>query len=312
MIEKTKSVELQVKSLEDPKAPIPFEGFANRYQKNGQTIIDKSRETVPSDEWQIDNYLKTPTVLWMHDLNAPIGIAHKVEKRPDGLWTQGEISYVEGDPLNIKVRSLVSQKIVNGLSVKLKPSDYEIHQEQFVILKGVELGEISVVTIPDNQESVLSLSTKYLKDNHINKICCEILKFKGSHQASEIRRRMFEADPNYSYDVLVKRLSDHAKQEPEKVMMVLNGEQEPDRDLLKSLDDLYNLNLAPSDKSIKSAIEENSRLLSLMLDEIKSLKNQIKPIEVHDLGRSSDIIVTPEMESIQKSLEEKLKAFELN
>ncbi len=123
---------------------------------------DRSGDVVPSSVWEngMVNYLKNPIVLAYHDHDDPIGrmVEHKVDSK--GLWIKARISAAA------EVFNLVKDNVLTAFSVSFRilDAEYNAITELFVI-KELELVEISVVSVPCNQDTLFSLSKSFTDDS---------------------------------------------------------------------------------------------------------------------------------------------------
>ena len=119
---------------------------------------DRAGDVVPSSVWEtgLKNYLKNPIVLAYHDHDDPIGrvIDHKIDNK--GLWVKARISAAA------EVFSLIKDNVLTAFSVgfRVLDAEYNAVTELFVI-KELELVEISVVSVPCNQDTLFSLSKSF-------------------------------------------------------------------------------------------------------------------------------------------------------
>ena len=120
--------------------------------------IDRSGDIIPTSVWEagIKNYLKNPIILAQHDHDDPIGrmIEHKIDGK--GLWIKARISAAA------EIFSLVKDEVVTAFSVgfRIMDAEYNAVAELFVV-KELELVEISVVSVPCNQNTLFSLSKAF-------------------------------------------------------------------------------------------------------------------------------------------------------
>lgn len=132
---------------------IEIEGYANT------TTVDRAGDVIPMTAWNsaLDNYLKNPIILAYHDHEEPIGrmVDHKVDEK--GLWVKARISAAAEDVFN-----LVKDGVLTAFSVGFRILDatYDSVTDLFII-KELELLEISVVSVPMNQDSMFSLSKSF-------------------------------------------------------------------------------------------------------------------------------------------------------
>jgi HK97 family phage prohead protease/HK97 family phage major capsid protein len=105
----------------------------------------------------LSNYLKNPIILAYHNHQMPIGkmVEHKVTDQ--GLWVRAQIPQEVGD-----VYKLIKKGILSAFSVgfRVRDADYDSASESFLI-KELELHEISVVSVPANQNTLFSLAKAF-------------------------------------------------------------------------------------------------------------------------------------------------------
>lgn len=140
-------------SAGDPIDSIHIEGYANTISK------DRSGDVIPLVAWEkgVENYLKNPIILAYHDHDEPIGrmVEHKITEK--GLWIKARISAAAEDVFN-----LIKDGILTAFSVGfyIKDATYDAATDLFII-KELELIEISVVSVPCNQDSLFSLAKQF-------------------------------------------------------------------------------------------------------------------------------------------------------
>ena len=132
---------------------IYIEGYASTVDR------DRQGDIIPMSAWTqgLKNYLKNPIILAYHNHQMPIGkmVEHKVTDQ--GLWIRAQIPAEVGD-----VYKLVKKGILSAFSVgfRVRDADYDHASESFLI-KDLELHEISVVSVPANQNTLFSLAKAF-------------------------------------------------------------------------------------------------------------------------------------------------------
>jgi HK97 family phage prohead protease len=130
--------------------------------------VDSSGRIVVQD-WDLARFKKNPVVLWNHgmgasfwgdsddtDLTLPIGYASNVRVEDDKLKATLTIVDEKANPIAEKVYQGLLQGSLRCTSVGWWPRDvkYEKHDgEDVAVMRGNQLLEISVVTIPANAEA---------------------------------------------------------------------------------------------------------------------------------------------------------------
>lgn len=132
---------------------IYIEGYASTVDR------DRQGDVIPMKAWNegLSNYLKNPIILAYHNHQMPIGkmVEHKVTDQ--GLWVRAQIPQEVGD-----VYKLIKKGILSAFSVgfRVRDADYDSASESFLI-KELELHEISVVSVPANQNTIFSLAKAF-------------------------------------------------------------------------------------------------------------------------------------------------------
>jgi HK97 family phage prohead protease/HK97 family phage major capsid protein len=132
---------------------IYIEGYASTVDR------DRQGDVIPMKAWNegLHNYLKNPIILAYHNHQMPIGkmVEHKVTDQ--GLWIRAQIPSEVGD-----VYKLIKKGILSAFSVgfRVRDADYDHTTETFLV-KDLELHEISVVSVPANQNTLFSLAKAF-------------------------------------------------------------------------------------------------------------------------------------------------------
>ena len=132
---------------------VTIEGYASTVD------VDRHGDIVPASVWEkgVENYLKNPVILAYHNHSEPIGrmIEHRVDAK--GLWIKARISKAAGD-----VFSLVKDGVLTAFSIGFRIADAEYNSAlELFVVKELELHEISVVSVPANQNTLFSLSKAF-------------------------------------------------------------------------------------------------------------------------------------------------------
>lgn len=137
----------------DSAESVTIEGYANT------TNVDRMGDVIPTTAWDagVVNYLKNPIMLAYHNHDQPIGrmVDHRIDAH--GLWIKADISSADK-----KVFDLVKAGVLTAFSVGFRILDaaYDSMLDLFII-KELELLEISVVSVPANQDSIFSLAKSF-------------------------------------------------------------------------------------------------------------------------------------------------------
>lgn len=140
------------KAVSDEEGVLRIKGYANT------TTKDRMGDVIPMDAWTksgaLENFLKNPIVLAYHDHSQPIGKVVEHSITDQGLEIVAEISKAAGN-----VASLIKDEVLKTFSIgfSIKDADYDNAKDIFTI-KDLELFEVSVVSVPANQDSTFSVA----------------------------------------------------------------------------------------------------------------------------------------------------------
>lgn len=158
MVDKNKILYLH--SFFTKAEPLPAENETLQIAGYASTTdVDRHGDVIPASVWQkgLENYLKNPVILAFHDHTQPVGrmVEHKIDEK--GLWIKAKISKAAE-----KVHQLVKDEVLTAFSVgfRIKDAEYNSSAEVFLV-KDLELHEISVVSVPANQNTLFSLSKSF-------------------------------------------------------------------------------------------------------------------------------------------------------
>ena len=137
---------------EGDSTSVYIEGYASTND------VDRHGDVVPTSVWEkgMTNYLRNPIVLAYHDHSNPIGrmVEHKTDSK--GLWIKARISTAA------KQFQLIKDGILTAFSIGFRVLDAEYNSAAEVFLiKELELVEISVVSVPANQNTIFDLSKAF-------------------------------------------------------------------------------------------------------------------------------------------------------
>mgnify|MGYP000541816685 CR=1 FL=1 len=142
----------ELPTAEETIESIYIEGYASTVD------VDRGGDVVPASVWEkgIQNYLKNPIILAQHDHDDPVGrmVEHKVDAK--GLWVKARISAAA------EVFNLIKDEVLTAFSIgfRILDAEYNAAAEVFLI-KELELVEISVVSVPMNQNTLFNLSKAF-------------------------------------------------------------------------------------------------------------------------------------------------------
>ena len=231
------------------KDSIFIEGYASTND------IDRAGDVVPVAVWEkgIKNYLKNPIILAYHDHNDPVGrvVQHKVDSK--GLWVKARISSAS------KIFNLVKDNVLTAFSIGFKVLDasYDSATEIFSI-KELELVEISIVSVPCNQNTIFSLAKAFDSAEDYNSFKKQFVPkgesakgLESTTEADSTTLKEWKMNPEEIKQLLADAAK-NAAEEATKSLLAAQAAQAKEQELaIKAAADL--------DQKIKSTVEASIR-----------------------------------------------------
>lgn len=124
------------------------------------SAVDRMGDTIAPAGWKLDNFLKNPVVLWMHDnFLVPVGRAKKVWLTANTLKSTVVLAPADINPASEQVRQLIKAGYLSATSVGFAPLKYAFTEDPArrygIDFLEQELLEWSIVTVPANHECLL-------------------------------------------------------------------------------------------------------------------------------------------------------------
>ena len=172
---------------------LTIKGYANTVSK------DRTGDVIVKEAWTkggMDDYLKNPIILAFHDYSRPVGTTVDYNVTDKGLEIVAEISKAAGEVYNL-IKDGVLKTFSVGFSIK--DADYEKDVDTFFI-KDLSLYEISVVSVPANQDSTFSLAKSFENVDEYN-------SFKQSYEIVEAKEDSKKEEKEPSQDNILKEIN---------------------------------------------------------------------------------------------------------
>lgn len=117
--------------------------------------VDRDGDTIDPRGWQLDNYRRSPVVLWAHDhTQPPIGKASNLWSDAKGLHATVEFPPTGIYPFADQVHDLVKTGFLSATSVGFIPKESRPSKTGQAITQA-ELLEFSIVSVPSNPQALV-------------------------------------------------------------------------------------------------------------------------------------------------------------
>lgn len=143
-----------IKAIEEGDGELRIAGYAST------DSLDRQSDRILPTAWTrggLRNYEINPILLFNHDYNRPIGKVIEMSTDKRGLRIKGVISKSAGE-----IYDLVKEGVLSTFSVGflVKDADYDKSADGLIV-KDAELLEVSVVSVPANQDATFSLAKSF-------------------------------------------------------------------------------------------------------------------------------------------------------
>jgi HK97 family phage prohead protease/HK97 family phage major capsid protein len=162
------------------------DGGVNIKGSASTNALDRAGDIIQPDAWTkggLENYKGNPIILFNHDYNKPIGRATDLSVTDSGLDISAKISKAAGD-----ITQLVKDGVLGAFSVgfRCKDSEYMTETDGYKI-KDAELFEVSVVSVPCNQNATFGLAKSFDSMDDYRKYQSEFLKANSNATADAVK-----------------------------------------------------------------------------------------------------------------------------
>ena len=152
-------------------------GYANT------TAKDRAGDIVTSQAWAkgVENFRRNPVLLYQHKHDCPNGKVNKITVDKKGIFVDAAVSNAAEKQHGIQ--TLIKDGALKSFSVGFKVKDGKYSPEDDTMhITDVELLEISVVSVPCNQDSLFSIRKSFETDDDYAKF---VKSFKSEDTVSQ-------------------------------------------------------------------------------------------------------------------------------
>ncbi len=116
------------------------------------------------EKWAEKN--KMPPVLWNHNDGEPIGVYTNIYEDEKGLFVEGRL-LIDDVPRAKSTHALLKAGAIDGLSIGYKTKKANQQTNGIRELIELDLGEISIVTMPANEDSLITSVKSKLEEGEL-------------------------------------------------------------------------------------------------------------------------------------------------
>lgn len=149
---KIKDVTFEVKTVNDDGL---FSGYCSVFNvvDSYGDVVKKGAYAETIKDWQAKG--KMPPILWQHNRSEVIGVWTKLHEDEHGLYGEGRL--LVNDVARAKeAHALMKHGAIDGLSIGYRVKKWSYNEDDEVLeLLEIDLKEVSVVTFPANEDSLI-------------------------------------------------------------------------------------------------------------------------------------------------------------
>lgn len=149
---KTKQISFDVKAIEDDGT---FSGYCSVFDVEDSygDVVKAGAYAETIKEWAAKG--KMPPVLWQHGRGDVIGVWTKLVEDGKGLYGEGRLLIKDVTKAR-EAHALMKHGAIDGLSIGYRVRKWSFNEEDSVLeLLDIDLKEISIVTFPANEDSLV-------------------------------------------------------------------------------------------------------------------------------------------------------------
>jgi len=179
----TITIPLQIKALSKGE----FEGYGSVFGNKdwGNDVVMPGAFSNTLAEHKSEGSL--PMMFWMHDPSRIPGKWIDMREDENGLYVKGLLA---DTPLGNEIHTLLGMKAVSGLSIGYIPTDTDYNNDGVRLIKGADLLETSIVSIPMNPKAQITHAKSRLSERgeyvpttdelaNLKRDCEQFLRSKG-------------------------------------------------------------------------------------------------------------------------------------
>jgi HK97 family phage prohead protease/HK97 family phage major capsid protein len=175
----------EAKSFSKGSKSLKIAGYANT------TTKDRAGDVVTAEAWAkgVENYRKNPVMLYQHKHDCPIGRIEKIIVDKKGIYVEGAVS--DAAEKNHGIHTLIQDGALKSFSVGFRVKDGKYNRnDDSMTITDVELLEISIVSVPCNQDSLFSIRKGFDSADDYSKF---VKEFKEVDQNDQKAMRRIKA-----------------------------------------------------------------------------------------------------------------------
>jgi uncharacterized protein len=143
-----KAVGFELADLKERNDGWSFSGYASTWNN-----IDLGGDVMVKGAFRESLASRKPKLLWQHNIGEPIGVVSGLKEDERGLFGEFKISRTTR---GADAYQLLKDSAIDSMSIGYVPTDVEYLDDGVRKLKSVDLLEISIVSLPMNEEALIT------------------------------------------------------------------------------------------------------------------------------------------------------------
>lgn len=140
-----KHLDLSIKSVDDRGVIVGYGSVYNNVDGHGDIVLPGAFKKTLTE--------RKPKLLWQHDPSQPIGVITSAKEDGRGLHITAKLAV--NTAKGAEAHELISMGAVDGLSIGYQTVKDKFHKSGLRHIEECKLYEVSVVTFPSNESSII-------------------------------------------------------------------------------------------------------------------------------------------------------------
>jgi len=138
--------------------------------------VDRMGDIIRANGWDLTDFKSNPVLLWSHQSDRPpIGTVPNIGISGKQLIAEAEFAARAVNPFADSIYEMVKAGIIRAVSVGFSPEERQIRTDKDGNFTGIEflkqsLHELSVVSVPANQNALAIAKALHCSEDHIRQI----------------------------------------------------------------------------------------------------------------------------------------------
>jgi len=234
--------------------------------------VDRYGDVIEQSGWDLENFKRNPVALWMHDQRNPIGVWHNIRIETNRLVADLKLASTN---LARLAKQLIDDGVLRAVSVGFLPKEAnrldEKNPSSGYLIKAAELLEVSLVSVPANQDALMIAKSLGLTDDELATVFDDPAPPAGKSADPALLERARSLLSGKSAGITPKSTDTHE----DKPMTLSERIQAKQKEMVALRDELA----MAAEKYAEEPTDENRETVEAFTGQIESTEKQLSTLE---------------------------------